>query len=60
MDKVEMERQQAVQRYQRGESATEISASLGRSVRWLYKWVERAESEGEDLHAEEVGFVDVL
>ena len=47
MDKVEMERQQSVQRYQRGESATEISASLGRSVRWLYKWVERAESEGE-------------
>ena len=47
MDKVGMERQQAVQRYRRGESATEICASLGRSVRWLYKWLERAESEGE-------------
>lgn len=47
MDKAEMERQQAVKRYQNGESASEICASLGRSVRWLYKWVERAEGEGE-------------
>lgn len=47
MDKVGMERQQAVERYRRGESATEICASLRRSVRWLYKWVDRAESEGE-------------
>jgi transposase len=46
MDKVGMERQQAVERYRRGESAAEICASLGRSARWLYKWVERAESEG--------------
>src|ERR1051326_3175088 len=47
MDKVGMERQQAVKRYRRGESAAEICASLGRSLRWLYKWIGRAESEGE-------------
>lgn len=42
-----MERQQAVERYRRGESASEICASLGRSVRWLYKWIDRADAEGE-------------
>lgn len=47
MDKVGMERQQAVKRYRGGESASEICASLGRSVRWLYKWVERADAEGQ-------------
>jgi putative transposase len=47
MDKVGMERQQAVERFRKGESVTEICASLGRSLRWLYKWIERAEAEGE-------------
>jgi len=47
MDKVGMERQQAVERYRRGESAGEICASMGRSIRWLYKWIERAEGGGE-------------
>lgn len=47
MDKVGMERQRAVERYGRGESATEICASLGRSLRWLYKWIERAKEGGE-------------
>lgn len=46
MDKVEMERQQAVERYQQGESVAAICTSLGRSVRWLYKWIERAQKEG--------------
>ena len=40
----EMERVQAVERYRSGERPVEICASLGRSLRWLYKWVERAEA----------------
>jgi len=47
MKKAEVERQQAVERYHRGESAQQISASMRRSVRWLYKWIERAEAGGE-------------
>jgi len=47
MDKVEMERQDAVERYRRGESAGAICASIGRSLRWLYKWIERAEGQSE-------------
>lgn len=46
MDKAEMERVQAVERFRRGESAAAISASMGRSVRWVYKWVERSEVDG--------------
>lgn len=46
MGKVEMERQQAVERYRQGESVAAICSSLGRSVRWLYKWIERAQGEG--------------
>jgi len=34
-------RLEAVQRYQAGESATEICRSLGKSRQWLYKWVHR-------------------
>lgn len=47
MGKVEMERVRAVERYRRGESAAAIGASIGRSVRWVYKWVERAEQGGQ-------------
>ena len=38
----------AVRRFRNGESATSIAASLGRSVRWVYKWVARAASGGPD------------
>lgn len=34
-------RQQGVKRYLRGESASSICASLGKSRFWLYKWVKR-------------------
>jgi putative transposase len=47
MGKVEMERVRAVERYSRGESAAAISASIGRSVRWVYKWIERSAEGGE-------------
>jgi transposase len=47
MGTAEVERQQAVERYRRGESAQQVCAAMGRSVRWLYKWIERAESDGE-------------
>ncbi len=36
-------RLEAVERYQAGESATEICRSLGKSRQWLYKWLERKE-----------------
>ena len=44
MGRDEVERQIAVERYRRGESAEAICASTGRSKSWLYKWVERAEA----------------
>ena len=36
-------RLEAVERYQAGESATEICRSLGKSRQWLYKWLQRKE-----------------
>lgn len=45
MERHEVERVRAVERYRKGEDARSIAASYGRSVRWLYKWVER-EREG--------------
>ena len=36
-------RLEAVERYQVGESATEICRSLGKSRQWLYKWLQRKE-----------------
>lgn len=44
MVKSEKERVRAVERYRQGERATEICASMGRSVRWLYKWIRKAET----------------
>jgi transposase InsO family protein len=38
----------AVRRFRTGESARGIAASLGRSVRWVYKWVTRAAAGGPD------------
>jgi putative transposase len=38
----------AVRRFRNGESATSIAASLGRSVRWVYKWTARAAGGGPD------------
>jgi putative transposase len=46
MQRHEMERVRAVDRYQRGEKVASIAASYGRSVRWVYKWVERAQEGG--------------
>jgi len=48
----EMERVRAVERYRRGEAPSEICASLGRSARWLYKWIERAEAGAENWWTE--------
>lgn len=47
MQRSEMERVWAVERYRRGEDASAICSSLGRSVRWLYKWLQRADSQEE-------------
>lgn len=47
MGRAEMERARAVQRYRAGESVGSICASLGRSRRWLYKWLERESSGGQ-------------
>jgi transposase-like protein len=46
MSKAVLERQRAVARYQRGESATAICQSLGHSREWLYKWVRRQQAGG--------------
>jgi hypothetical protein len=47
MGTAEMERVHAVERYRRGESAAAIAATLDRSVRWVYKWIERSAAAGE-------------
>jgi putative transposase len=41
-----LERQRAVTRYRRGESATAICQSVGHSREWLYKWVRRHQAGG--------------
>ena len=41
-----LERQRAVARYLKGESATAICQSLGHSREWLYKWVKRQQQGG--------------
>jgi transposase len=40
-DEAERERCRAIERHQSGESAEAISASLGFSTRWFYKWLKR-------------------
>lgn len=40
-------RQEAVRRRMAGESPTEIAAGLGRTTRWVRKWVARHETEGD-------------
>ncbi len=47
MQRLEMERRWAVDRYKSGEDVDSICASLGKSARWLYKWIDRAASGGE-------------
>lgn len=39
--KIRKERANAVQRYLAGEAPESICASLGKTTRWLYKWVSR-------------------
>ena len=51
MSEAVLERQQAVARYLKGESATEICQSVGHSREWLYKWVRRQQT-GEATWAE--------
>ena len=46
MSEAVLERQRAVARYLRGESATAICQSVGRSREWLYKWVRRQQAGG--------------
>ncbi len=41
-------RQEAVRRRSEGESPTEIAAVLGRTTRWVRKWVARHDEEGHD------------
>lgn len=38
------DRRRAIERYQAGESASAICASMGYSRRWIYKWLKRFES----------------
>lgn len=47
MKKAESERVRAVARLEAGEDPGAICAALRKSVRWLYKWRERAESDGD-------------
>ncbi len=47
-----LERQQAVARYLKGESATAICQSLGHSREWFYKWLKRHQA-GDASWAEE-------
>jgi len=42
-------RKEAVRRRRGGESAEEIAAALGRTARWVRKWVVRAEEEASDV-----------
>jgi len=43
-------RKEAVRRRQAGESAEEVAAALGRTDRWVRKWVARAEAETDNEH----------
>jgi putative transposase len=47
-----LERQQAIARYLKGESATAICQSLGHSREWFYKWLKRYQA-GDDAWADE-------
>lgn len=46
-DHREQDRRRAIERYQKGESPTAISISLGYSTRWFYKWLKRYRAVGE-------------
>jgi putative transposase len=43
-----VEREQAVERYEAGESPTAICRSLGRSREWFYKWLTRSQTGRDD------------
>lgn len=47
MNKKEI-REQAIRRYENGESPTEIYQSLGKSKAWFFKWLKRYKHNGED------------
>jgi putative transposase len=52
LDATVLERERAIARYLRGDSATAICQSVGRSREWLYKWVRR-QAQGDSRWAEE-------
>jgi len=52
MERHELERRLAVERYRKGESVEAICASMKRSKSWLYKWVERSLTELDDWYTE--------
>ena len=41
-------REQAIKRYENGESPQEIYQSLGRSKTWFFKWLKRSQLDGEE------------
>ena len=47
MDEKEL-REQAIRRYENGESPKAIYQSLGKSKRWFFKWLKRSKHDGED------------
>ena len=47
MDEKEL-REQAVRRYENGESPKEIYQGLGKSKAWFFKWLKRSQLDGED------------
>ena len=47
MDEREI-REQAIRRYENGESPKEIYQSLGKSKAWFFKWLKRSQLDGED------------
>ena len=51
--KQKREREHAIKSYLKGESITAIAGKLGHSRQWVYKWIERYETKGEETHWQE-------
>ncbi len=52
-------REQAIKRYETGESPKEIYQSLGKSKAWFFKWLKRSHIDGQNwaILKDPVGFV---
>jgi len=50
MDSLEEERKEAVRRYLSGESVFSISKNMARSRKWIYKWINRYDTENTNWH----------